>query len=163
MGSSQSHASNHSQQTEQSSSSNCPEGFGQELQKRYPVHSDGTQQTSQPTDCFSPHMSPTRRTTITAFEKNHPSSLVACEKFLPAAFKQKRSYYSTIYSGGPSTNPEHPLSLLWGNSFQPQLNISKGFILDISNISEKQILQTPAHGNLNHRVENPTFHPITPH
>lgn len=64
---------------------------------------------------------------------------------------------------GPSTIPEHPLSILSANSCQPWLNVSKGLILDISNILEKQILQAPAHGNLNHRMENTTFYPIKPH
>lgn len=45
----------------------------------------------------------------------------------------------------------------------PALTKRKSLILDISNISEKQILQAPAHGNLNHRMENTTFYPIKPH
>lgn len=75
--SSQAHASNHSQQTEQSSSSNRPLDFSQELQKEYPGRSDGASQTSQPTYRSSPHMSPTGHVMITAFEKYHPSSLTA--------------------------------------------------------------------------------------
>jgi len=75
--SSQSHASNHSQQTEQSSSSNHPLDFGQELWQGYPVRRDGTLQTSQPMYRSSPHMSPIRHVRITAFEKYHPSSLTA--------------------------------------------------------------------------------------
>lgn len=64
---------------------------------------------------------------------------------------------------GPLYNSRASIITSLSDFCQPRLHISKGFILDISNVSEKQILQTPAHGNLNHRVENPTFYPIKPH
>lgn len=105
-----------------------------------------------PNPLITLHVSPTRHVRITAFEKHHPSPLTA--SWAGYIWKKYLLLLNCLF-WGPSATPEHPLSLLWVNSCQPP-------ILDISNISEKQVLQTPAHGNLSHGVENPTFYPIKP-
>lgn len=100
-------------------------------------------------------MSPTRHVRITALEKDRLSSLTDYEK-LAAVLTTEPSIL------GPLNNSRASI-ITSLTQFLPASTKLKGFIWDISNISEKQILQTPADGNLNHRVENPTFDPIKPH
>lgn len=92
--------------------------------------------------CITPYMPSSRNVRIPAFEMHHFSSFSAYRMLNWLHLeKKKKSYYWTIYSGPPQQIQSihyHP-SIIWVNSSQLWLNLSKECILDVSSISEKQI------------------------
>lgn len=150
--SSQPQASNPCRQIKQGSNSNCPLDLGQELQKEYTI-----------VMVLNKPSKPLLTSHLAGMGGHQHLKSITLHHLLPRKcwtgyiWGKKKILLLDRLFWTPSINPEHPLSLLWVNSFQLWLNLSKECILDVSSI-----LRTPAHRNLNHGVENPMFLPIKP-